>query len=510
MKHTYAIATAVVLSHSPESVDANGFSARNAWSLGRNVNGIVGMIQRKQEQGRLRTSSLRSSFRPTRTTARRNGHGHRKSYPRLELMDEVCDCFENDARSPEAIYATAAEPIIIDTTRDAPSKSLKSSVQKLVRGCYAVCPGEAYYSNMSSSSTSALYNDDTQSQTLLASLRTLKERVQNIAPRTNNMLPAPATKKGGASATLAEDGEETLIEPSQAILSGIVRPLIPTNIWNSLTGREFFFPSVLSALVQTGIQTVLPESNSFIEWKPADTTTKKLLELNDEEAVQSALLADENILVWIGKFKNDGHGSHLPLVKTTSILPLAPRDMAALLMDSEQVTSYNKMSLGRNDEVVFQEGIDQDADGSAMGIAGEAKIVRNLTKPPLSKKLMDFVTVMYARRLKADDNVGIGVMGGSYEGGYAVVSRAVSGGRWGNGSQDEEESERTRSEILLGMNLIRTIPGEENKCEVTAVTHCNSPSVPKILARSVGVKGAVDFVRDIRAMFDNYELRSKV
>ena len=50
------------------------------------------------------------------------------------------------------------------------------------------------------------------------------------------------------------------------------------------------------------------------------------------------------------------------------------------------------------------------------------------------------------------------------------------------------------------MNLIRNVPGEPNKCEVVAVTHCNSPSVPKMLAGSVGVKGAVDFVRDIRAM----------
>ena len=333
--------------------------------------------------------------------------------------------------------------------------------------------------------------------------------MQNAAPK--KKLPAPAPKRLGPSTALVEENEEALAEPSAAILSGIVEPLIPTNIWNSLTGREFFFPSVLSALVQTGIQIVLPQSDEFIEWKPADTKTKKLFELNDDEAFRRELLpadadadADEGgILVWIGKFKNDGHGSHLPLVKTTCILPLPPRDMASLLMDSEKVTSYNKMSLGRNDEVVFQEGIDQDADGSTMGIAGEAKIVRNLTKPPLSKKLMDFITVMYARRLTADDKVGVGVMGGSYEGGYAVVSRAVSGGRWGKGNQDGEESERTRSEILLGMNLIRTVPGEANKCEVTAVTHCNSPAVPKMLARSVGVKGAVDFVRDIRAMFNN-------
>jgi hypothetical protein len=170
-------------------------------------------------------------------------------------------------------------------------------------------------------------------------------------------------------------------------------------------------------------------------------------------------------------------------------------------MDSTKVQSYNKMSLGRKDEVILQQGIDTDAESGSMGIGGEAKIVRNLTKPPLSKKLMEFVTIMYARRLESDDHVGVGMMGGNHQDGYVVVSRAVSGGQWGTLNREGEESERTRSEILLGVNLIRSIPGESNKCEVIAVTHCNSPLVPKMLAGSVGVKGAVDFVRDVRAMF---------
>lgn len=468
------ITTAFLFSHSTASVDANRFSSvsgRNVWSLGRNVNGIAGLIKRKHG-------------RPTPSAYSRNAF-----LPRLELNDEVCDCFENDiSSSPDAIYATIESIVQKDSS---PSNSMKSSIQKMIRGCYYVCPGEAY--NGSS-------NDGVQGQVLFSSLRTLKERVQNATPK-KNKLPSPSTTTKEATSPVIDEEVEALTEPSPAILSGIVKPLIPTNIWNSLTGREFFFPSVLSALAKTGIQTVLPSSSEFIEWKPADTKTKKLLALNDDKVVRSALV-DEGILVWIGKFKNEGHGSHLPLIKTTSILPLAPRDMASLLMDSEKVKSYNKMSLGRADEVIFQEGIDNDADDSPMGIGGEAKIVRNLTKPPLSKKLMEFVTVMYARRLKADDKVGIGIMGGNYEDGYVVVSRAVSGGQWGSGNQEGEESERTRSEILLGMNLIRTVPGEAGKCEVTAVTHCNSPSIPKMLAGSVGVKGAVDFVRDIRAMFN--------
>lgn len=44
------------------------------------------------------------------------------------------------------------------------------------------------------------------------------------------------------------------------------------------------------------------------------------------------------------------------------------------------------------------------------------------------------------------------------------------------------------------------------KCEVTAVTHCNSPSVPTMLASSVGIKGAVDFIKDIRSLYSTSTL----
>lgn len=259
-----------------------------------------------------------------------------------------------------------------------------------------------------------------------------------------------------------------------------------------------------------------------------------------DQLVRDALLNDGQVLVWIGKFMNkknskkdvvdEGYGSNLPLIKTVSVIPLSPKKFAELLMDSDKVQSYNKMSQGRKDIVVFQRGVDTQADSddsaasgnimrSTFALDGEAKIVRNVSKPPLSKKLMEFVTLMYARRLKVDDNVSAGYVGSSVsdadDKSYIVVTRAVSGGRWGgpsgtsegvkarggaNEASNTDEEEMIRSEILLGVNLLRTIPGEPEKTEVTAVTHVYSPSVPTMLAGTVGVKGAIDFVKDIRAL----------
>ena len=53
----------------------------------------------------------------------------------------------------------------------------------------------------------------------------------------------------------------------------------------------------------------------------------------------------------------NGYGAELPIIKTTSIIHQSPKYMAELLMDSNMVKVYNKMSLGRTDEKVFQTGV---------------------------------------------------------------------------------------------------------------------------------------------------------
>lgn len=57
-----------------------------------------------------------------------------------------------------------------------------------------------------------------------------------------------------------------------------------------------------------------------------------------------------------------------------------------------------------------------------------------------------------------------------------------------------------RNEILMGINILKPVPGEPNKTELTSVTHVYSPMIPVMLAKSAGVKGAIDFVKDIRAL----------
>jgi len=275
-------------------------------------------------------------------------------------------------------------------------------------------------------------------------------------------------------------------------------------------------------------------------------------------ALRHALENEGEVLVWKGRFRytnpnsnsdqnEEYYGMEIPLVRTHSIIPMSPYHLSKLLMDSSKVRTYNKMSLGRTDLVFVDKGGNDDDElssdesggwegkgGGDMdgGLDGEAKIVRNLTNPPMSKRNMELITFMHARRLRYNDNVGPGILGGDNVGeesngvdGWVVVSRAVSGGKWGtvdanqannninnnnnnnsnnkntgNDNEDNDNDKPIRSEILIGINLMRSVPNNPNQTELTSITHVRSPSVPIMLAGKIGVKGAVDFIRDIRSV----------
>ena len=58
-----------------------------------------------------------------------------------------------------------------------------------------------------------------------------------------------------------------------------------------------------------------------------------------------------------------------------------------------------------------------------------------------------------------------------------------------------------RSDILLSINIIISIIGQPQRAEVTAVTHCNYPLAHTIISGKIGANGAVEFVKDILALY---------
>ena len=114
------------------------------------------------------------------------------------------------------------------------------------------------------------------------------------------------------------------------------------------------------------------ELNEYVDWSGDKKTDRFVRELEsrdgDEGGVataaaaatrrQRSLMDSQEVLVWSGKFKSSrGYGAELPIIKTTSIIDKSPQYLADLLMDSNKVKLYNKMSLGRDDVKVFQSGM---------------------------------------------------------------------------------------------------------------------------------------------------------
>lgn len=119
--------------------------------------------------------------------------------------------------------------------------------------------------------------------------------------------------------------------------------------------------------------------------------------------------------------------------------------------------------------------------------------------------LFQLIACMHARKLRQEDVKILSPNSNDPIEGYIVVSRAVTGGKWNannnnNNNVSSSGEKLVRNEILLGVNVLKAVPGEPNKTELTAVSHVYSSMIPLMLAKNAGVKGAVDFVRDVRAL----------
>lgn len=277
----------------------------------------------------------------------------------------------------------------------------------------------------------------------------------------------------------------------------VAEAFVASDVWPTLEGDEFYDYDTVSQLSEAGLQLCESGTHPHLVWKPDKKTEQILNEHgeNDSASLTHALrtiLPSDTILVWTAKFNpsTNAYGADLPIIRTRGIVSgMSPKDIASLIMDSSRVKSYNKMSLGRTDNVLFQQGIDS-IEGEFGD--GESKIVVNLTKPPLVKKLMEFRTLMHARKLYSTECGG--------EDGYILVSRAVPDLKNQNTGDDSDTEENLRSEILMGANLLRSIPENPQSSDLTSVTHVNSPLVHPMVAKKVGMKGAIDFFNDVRAM----------
>ncbi|KAL3919206.1 MAG: hypothetical protein SGARI_007266 [Bacillariaceae sp.] len=196
---------------------------------------------------------------------------------------------------------------------------------------------------------------------------------------------------------------------------------------------------------------------------------------------------DDDVLIWTGDVRHDGLGSDWPVCKARGLVNTSPRQLLEYLMDSSKVREYNKMSQGREDLYKIQEGIDTSALESAYGIPGDCKIVKAINKPRLIPITIEMISLMHCKPLA------------EIPGTYMMVYRSVFEDTTSTG----DATPSIRSEMLLGVVLVRPYNKDHTICEMTSITHMYSPGVPEMIARRAAPSSAMNLIKDLQGIFKN-------
>jgi hypothetical protein len=241
----------------------------------------------------------------------------------------------------------------------------------------------------------------------------------------------------------------------------------------------------VAALAKIGLQSALDKQM----WTAGDAKTKSLEAVpggwhkctwNADgcvDAESSRSISRESVLVWTGNFQHGHYGSQLPAVRTAGFIQMSATALTELLVDSSRCTEYNKLSVGRTDLLVLQEKM------SKLGhFGGITKVMKSESRPPMLRKTLQFISILHATELPDGS-------------GYLIVSRAVT-------TPEElkpQLSHVLKSEILMGVNIIKRVEGDDNRCLLVTVNHIRSPMVPMMIAKRIGLQAAVNFIQDLRA-----------
>ena len=244
---------------------------------------------------------------------------------------------------------------------------------------------------------------------------------------------------------------------------------------------------ILCRLAELGLQVSTDESSRF----SPTADTQRVLHLKKclhKEVLPNwpfcpwHVAKDKDVMVWTGGVDHKGFGHDWPVVKARCIVRTSPRNLLDFLMDSSQLKKYNKMSQGREDVFVLQEGVDTRPENSVYGFAGDARIMRALNKPKLLPKTIEMLSLWYTKPIPHAPNS------------YMTVNRSV----WENATGTPKHSNRLRSEMLLGVNLLRPCP---DGCELTTITHVFAPGVPEMMAKRMAPQSAANMMREIQSNF---------
>ncbi|KAL3802751.1 hypothetical protein ACHAWO_010099 [Cyclotella atomus] len=259
----------------------------------------------------------------------------------------------------------------------------------------------------------------------------------------------------------------------------------PNESWVALDDGNGNSAPLADAAVKSLVKTALDTAMNREMWTSNGPTAKLLKNGDWDDTIFTPLnypapiphskgsKGENDVLVWSGTFSHSYYGSDLPAIRCEAIVNMSPSTLAELLIDSTRVKEYNKMSIGRDDILILQQTPER-----------VTKVSVGKSKPPMLGKILQLKTLLHMEELP-------------HKKGYILVSRAVA---HKEENETEEDPKVIHSEMLMGVNIIRAVEGEEDRCILITLNHLKSPMIPMMLAKKLGLGAAVNFINDIRAL----------
>jgi len=225
-----------------------------------------------------------------------------------------------------------------------------------------------------------------------------------------------------------------------------------------------------------------------VAWGTEGNTAKLLRKRSNQTPERWEETLRSDILLWSGNFRNRraGGSTHasFPLYLARGVVEgLGPRDMLEMMWDNRKTCQYNHFCAGREDVLQIDDRL-----LLSKNVHTGTKVVRSETRVPLTSLTVHLVTVMHCRALP----------GGPQEG-YMIVSRSLVSGMAGYHTKATSgKIEKTKTEILWGVNIFRCVPGHPRQTDLTSLSQMSSSMVPQFVSHRIGIMGIEDFFRNVR------------
>ena len=221
-----------------------------------------------------------------------------------------------------------------------------------------------------------------------------------------------------------------------------------------------------------------------IDWNPLGQTKKDYSQLKELSKSEYYEELSDRVCTWTGKYIGEKyHGSENSFFMAQGVVPGSPSKILSLLWDSDRAIEYNKHCVSRDDIFTI---IDDTTETTKFGFRG-AKIIQSETKIPFTQLSIKQRLLLCAKQLGDDPRDG-----------FIIFSRSLNCGHTGYKSNEREELQESKNQVILGVNIMRPVEGRPDISDLISISQVDASILPSFLRSRVGIMAVEDFFTNVR------------